>query len=138
MAQNNGKFFTKGNTKIEELPRGKHFRFSRPDITDSEKLMVTKVDMKPQKGHSFHRHPRMDEVIYVIDGKAEQWIGQERQILHPGEAAFIPENTIHAIFNCGNEILSFLAIISPAGDLYGSDMIDVSEEEPWCNLRNNT
>jgi len=136
MVCNKGQFFTKDNTKVEEFPRGRHFRFSRPDITKSEKLMVTRVEMKPGKGHTFHRHPRMEEVIYVIAGTAEQWIGKEKCILGPGEAAFIPINKVHAIFNCEEGILSFLAIISPAGDLYGADMIDVSDEEPWQNLKN--
>ncbi|MEX2641147.1 MAG: cupin domain-containing protein [Balneolales bacterium] len=134
MSGKEGKFFTRGTTKVEHLDRGTHHWFSRPDITGSEDLMVTRVDVEPGNGHPFHRHPTMDEVIYIISGSAEQWIGQEARNLGAGEAAFIPKNKVHATYNSGPETLCFLAMLSPAADLEGS-MIYVYEEEPWRSLK---
>lgn len=134
MAQDKARFFTKQTTPVETLERGVHHWFSRPDITKSENLIVTRVDVEPGGGHPFHLHPTMDEVIYILSGKAEQWIEKEAQVLGAGEAVYIPKKVVHATFNEGDETLSFLAILSPAADLEGS-MVYVHEEEPWKSLK---
>lgn len=131
----NGKFFTNSNTPVEKLERGIHRWFSRQDITGSEDLIVTQVDVKPGEGHPFHYHPTMDEVIYIISGTAEQWLEKQSRTLTGGEAVYIPKEMVHATYNRGNDTLSFLAILSPAADLEGS-MVYVHEEEPWKNLGN--
>jgi quercetin dioxygenase-like cupin family protein len=131
-----GHFFTKENTTVEKLSRGIHHRFSRIDITGSEDLLVTRVDVLERgNGHNFHYHPTMEEVIYVIAGKLEMWLENESCILEAGEAVFIPRNTVHASYNYGNEIVSFLAILAPGGDLKEDRMIDVFDEEPWRSLK---
>lgn len=135
MAKNIGRFFTKETTETETLERGIHHWFSRPDITESEDLIVVRVDVEPGNGHPFHIHPTMDEVIYIISGQAEQWLEKEKKILEAGEAVYIPKKMVHASFNESDEPLSFLAILSPAADLEGS-MVYVNEEEPWKSLKN--
>ncbi|MEX0771139.1 MAG: cupin domain-containing protein [Balneolaceae bacterium] len=134
MAKDKGFFFTKESTKVEELERGIHHWFSRPDITGSDELIVTRVDVEPGGGHPFHYHPTMDEVIYLLSGQAEQWIEKESRVLKTGEAVFIPKQMVHATYNTGDETLSFLAILGPAADLEGS-MVYVSDEEPWRSLK---
>lgn len=134
MSKKEGRFFTKENTKVEQLERGVHHWFSRPDITQSDDLIVTRVDVEPGNGHPFHLHPTMDEVIYIISGEAEQWLEKEGKILKAGEAVYIPQKMVHATFNSGTETLSFLAILSPAADLEGS-MVYVSDKEPWKSLK---
>lgn len=135
MAKNKGRFFTKQTTETETLERGIHHWFSRPDITESEDLIVVRVDVEPGGGHPFHVHPTMDEVIYILSGEAMQWIEKEKKILTAGEAVYIPKKIVHATFNESDESLSFLAILSPAADLEGS-MVYVNEEEPWKSLKN--
>lgn len=135
MEKKKGRFFTRNTTKVETLERGIHHWFSRPDITESEDLIVVRVDVEPGGGHPFHIHPEMDEVIYILSGKAEQWIEQKAKMLGPGEAVYIPKKMVHATYNEGDKSLSFLAILSPSADLEGS-MVYVDEEEPWRSLKN--
>lgn len=130
-----GRFFTQSNTPVEKLDRGIHRWFSRQDITGSDNLIVTQVNVEPGEGHPFHYHPTMDEVIYIVSGKAEQWIEKESRILTGGEAVYIPKEMVHATFNSGDTTLKFLAILSPAADLEGS-MVYVHEDAPWNSLRN--
>jgi quercetin dioxygenase-like cupin family protein len=134
MSNKKGRFFTKETRKTEVLERGIHHWFSRPDITESDDLIVVQVDIEPGGGHPFHIHPTMDEVIYILSGEAEQWIEKEKKILKAGEAVFIPKKMVHATFNESEKPLSFLAILSPAADLEGS-MVYVNEEEPWKDLK---
>ena len=111
----------------------------RPDIVAAEKLLLVRANMAPMHCHPFHFHPHREEIIYVIYGRAEQWVGREYRILGPGEVAHIPPGVVHATYNPHAEPLVFLAMLSPAklpGDLAAAlDPHDVSTEEPWTSLR---
>jgi quercetin dioxygenase-like cupin family protein len=128
------RFITKDDVQVEEAPWGVHDWISRPELTEADHLMLVRVAMPPGKAHAFHRHPAMEEIIYVISGQAEQWVDQEKQILGPGDSAHIPMNMVHGTYNAGEEELTFLAILSPA-KFEGPALVDVSEDEPWSNLR---
>lgn len=134
MSEYKGRFFTQNSLPTDKLERGDHKWISRPDLTGSDDLMMVQVDMPAGQGHSFHKHPTMDEVIYVISGTAEQWIEKESKTLKAGDSVFIPKDMVHATFNESNEPVSFLAILSPATD-YENATVDVFEEEPWKGLK---
>lgn len=111
----------------------------RPDLVAAEKLLLVRANMDAMHCHPFHYHPHREEIIYVVYGRAEQWVGQEKRILGPGEIAHIPPGTIHATYNPHAEPLVFLAMLSPAklaDALAGApDPCDVSTQEPWASLR---
>ena len=135
MKEKKKKFLTGEAVKSENLDRGLHHWLSTPELTGSEQFITVRVEVEAGNGHPFHRHPDMEEIIYILSGRAEQWLEEEKKILQPGEAVFIPEDVVHATYNAGEESLVFLAILSPARDL-DDTMVDVSGEEPWRNLRN--
>ncbi|MDP6037804.1 MAG: cupin domain-containing protein [Candidatus Latescibacteria bacterium] len=128
------RFIAQDDVQVEEMPWGVHDWISREGLTEAEHLMLVRVAMPPGKAHKFHRHPHMEEIIYVISGKAEQWVDRASQILGPGDAAHIPMDMVHGTYNAGEEDLVFLAILSPA-KFDGPALVDVSEDEPWVNLR---
>lgn len=128
------RFVTADNLKVEELPWGPHEWLIRPDIVAAEKLLVVRVAMPRGKGHAFHRHPEMEEVLYILEGEAEQWVEHEKRLLRAGDAAHIPIDRVHATYNAGDSTLRFLAILSPA-TTKGPALVDVSHEEPWRSLR---
>ena len=64
--------------QVEEAPWGPHEWLCRPGLTDAKDLVMVRVRMPPGKGHAFHRHPAMEEIIYVISGRAEQSQAYER------------------------------------------------------------
>jgi quercetin dioxygenase-like cupin family protein len=90
--------------------------------------------MEPGRDHPFHKHPTREEIIYVVSGRAEQWVGTTKRILGPGEIAFIPMGEVHGTYNPFEEKLVFLAILSPA-NAEEPGIVDVSAEEPWCSLK---
>lgn len=128
------RFVTNGDMEVEELPWGPHEWLCRPGLTDAEKLLLVRVRMPPGTGHAFHRHPAMEEIIYVVSGTAEQWVGRDARTLGPGEVAHIPRDEVHGTYNAGDETLVFLAILSPAV-FDGPALVDVSGDEPWASLR---
>jgi quercetin dioxygenase-like cupin family protein len=111
----------------------------RPDLVAAEKLLLVRANMAPRHCHPFHVHPHREEIIYVLYGRAEQWVGTERRILRAGEMAHIPPGTVHATYNPYAEPLVFLAILSPAklpaAESAVADPQDVSTQQPWASIR---
>ena len=127
------RFVTSADAQVEVLPWGPHEWLSRANLTDAKQLQVVRVTMPPGKAHAFHRHPCLEEVLYVVSGRAEQWVGREKRVLAAGELAFVPTNEVHGTYNVFSEPVVFLAVLSPAV-FEGPALVDVSQEEPWRSL----
>ncbi|HMJ88976.1 MAG TPA: cupin domain-containing protein [Candidatus Acidoferrum sp.] len=106
----------------------------RSDVVNNEHLMLVRANMEPFRSHPFHTHPTREELIYIISGRAEQWIGKDYRVLGPGEMVFIPKGEVHGTYNPFNERLVFLAILSPA-NAPEPGIVDVSTQEPWASMR---
>lgn len=128
------RFVTAENQVVEQLPWGPHDWLVRPDVVEAEDLLLVRVHMPPGQAHRFHRHPEMEEVIYVLEGTAEQWVEKEKRMLEAGQTAHIPRDVVHGTYNAGPTTLRFLAILSP-GKITGPPLVDVHEQEPWRSLR---
>lgn len=128
------RFITAAEVQTHGSPWGPHEWISRAGLTQAEQLQLVRVTMPPGQAHTFHRHPGMEEIIYVISGQAEQWVDREYRILGPGDAAHIPTDVVHATHNAGKTDLVFLAILSPAV-FAGPALIDMSNEAPWTTMR---
>jgi quercetin dioxygenase-like cupin family protein len=128
------RFVTSADVQVEQLPWGPHEWLCRPGLTEARDLLLVRVRMPPATGHAFHRHPAMEEIIYVVSGDAEQWVGDESRRLGPGDSAHIPKDVVHGTYNAGADTLVFLAILSPAV-FDGPALVDVSNEPPWSSLR---
>ena len=133
-SRNELRFIGAKEAEIELAPWGKHWWLSKPGLTDTRQLTLVRVTMRPGTGHRFHYHPKREEIIYIIDGTAEQWVDREKRTLRRGECAFIPAKVVHAIFNSSRKPMTFLAILSPA-EAPGPFLVDCYDDEPWRSLR---
>jgi quercetin dioxygenase-like cupin family protein len=127
------RFVTDRECSLEQLPWGPHEWLCRPGLTDAKQLQVVRVTMPAGKCHAFHRHPEFEEVLYLVDGKLEQFVGRERRVITPGTLVHVPTNEVHGSYNVFEQPATFLAILSPAA-CQGPPLIDVSGEEPWRSL----
>ncbi len=128
-----GMFLTPSNSIATDVPWGRLRLLSAPATSASQKLVVIEGAIHPGSGHDFHHHPNQDEVIYILHGKIEQWLGEESRILVPGDGAFIPAGMVHASFAVDGPA-TLLAILGPSvGD--GVEQVDVSGDQPWNRLR---
>ncbi len=105
-----------------------------PEITHAKDLQVCRAVLPAGECHDFHTHPELEEVIYVLEGEVEQWVGEEKQVLKVGEAAHMLPGVVHATFNSSDRDAVILAILSP-GTQSGPFMVDVSMEQPWASIR---
>ena len=131
----NGRFITQDDIARETFEWGETGWISRPSFTGSTALCVMDVTIAPGGGHAFHRHPEQEEIIWVREGRIEQWLEQDKHELGPGEAVYIPRDVVHASFNIGDETAKLSVILTPTAGEDGYSVIDVAGEEPWSSLR---
>lgn len=106
----------------------------RSDVVPNQQLLLVRANMEPGRCHPFHTHPTREEIIYILSGRAEQWIGTSHRVLGPGELVLIPPGEVHGTYNPFRERLVFLAILSPS-NAAEPGIVDVSSEVPWSTLR---
>jgi quercetin dioxygenase-like cupin family protein len=131
----NGRFITKDDIDRETFDWGETGWVSRPSFTGSTALCVMDVTLVPGGGHPFHRHPDQEEIIWVREGRIEQWLGDAKHELGPGEAVYIPRDVVHASFTVGDETAKLSVILTPTAGDDGYSVVDVSAEEPWATLK---
>ena len=59
-------FIKKNKKEVETLDWGNLTRLSGPKKTNAKDLVVIEVNIAPGQGHDFHKHPKQEEVIYVV------------------------------------------------------------------------
>lgn len=128
------RFVSTPDVVVEQLPWGPHEWLVREDVTENEHLTAVRVTMPPGQAHQFHRHPHMEEMLYFVSGRAEQWVGQEKRVLEAGNVAHVPMDEVHGTYNTFEEPVVFLAVLAPAR-FEGPALVDVSRDEPWCTLK---
>ena len=135
MSKRTTKIIRKEAAEVEPVGEKIHYWYSKPGLTDTERLNYVRVTLPPGEGHNFHYHP-MEEVLHILSGQAEQWVGEEKHVLSAGDALHIPEGVVHATFNCGDEILEFIAVLVPDKVDYKGEMtVEVGDQAPWSQLR---
>jgi quercetin dioxygenase-like cupin family protein len=127
-------FITEAEAMKEDFKGRTNYWMVRPEITHAKDLQVCRAVLPAGEGHDFHHHPELEEVIYVLEGEIEQWVGEQSQILKVGEVAHMLPGVVHATFNVSGQDAVILAILSP-GSQTGPFMVDVSQEPPWVSLR---
>lgn len=125
---------TFAEAEVERLPGKTHFWHCKPGMVADTNLMFVRAQLPPGEAHQFHFHPKMEEILYILSGTAEQWIEKEKRIMKAGDAIYLPVGMVHGTYNIGAETLDFLAVLSPAKS-EGPVTVEVSEEEPWRSLR---
>lgn len=127
--------FVKNKDTLHEKVLGRaHYWHYNPEITKGAGIIMVKVKMLVGGSHNFHRHPKMNEILYILKGKAEQWVEDDMQILETGDSVYIDSNVVHGTFNAGNKELEFLAILSPEAG-WEAGTIDEYMNKPYSEYR---
>jgi len=128
------RFVSLAEAELEQLPGKTHYWYSRPGMVNDTNLLFVRAQLPAGEAHAFHYHPKMEEILYILSGQAEQWVEHEKKIMAPGEAIYLTAGVVHGTYNLGPGTLDFLAILSPA-KAEGPVTVEVSQEEPWKSLR---
>lgn len=82
-----------------------------------EHFSMGSVVLEPQGGQvPWHNHEQ-EEIYFILTGRGEMCLDQERQEVRGGEAVFIPSFAFHQLTNVGDEPLEMVYCYGPAGDV---------------------
>jgi mannose-6-phosphate isomerase-like protein (cupin superfamily) len=82
----------------------------------AQELCVFEQWCDPGCGAPTHLHT-VEEILTVLDGRAEIWLGEERATLTAGQSAIVPARQRHGFRNTGDTTLHIEAIL--AAPLFG-------------------
>ena len=68
-----------------------------PDLKSKTLVTTDNATVAVQIGNvAKHKHPKTDEIQYIISGSGTIWLGSERKEFKPGTLIIIPKGTAHA------------------------------------------
>jgi len=102
-------FYSFKNIPKEEVSPGASRR-----IISGDKIMLVLWELKPGAEVPLHSHPH-EQVTYVLQGKAEVTVGDEKMIVGPGDVYHVPfqSNLKHEVKVLGEETFIELDIFHP-------------------------
>ena len=130
-----GRFFSRDELSWETPYWGRMAWVARPDVTGSRDIVGGEVEFAPGGFHHFHYHPGQEEVLYVLEGRIEQWVDREHRVLGPGESAFVGRDVVHASFNVSEVPSRIVVVVGPCVGYQGYVAVEVADREPWNELR---
>lgn len=74
---------------------------------------LAEAAVPPGRATQPHRHPRTEEIYYILVGTGRVTVGDEASDVGPLDAILIPPDTRHTIHNTGAEPLVFLCCCAP-------------------------
>jgi mannose-6-phosphate isomerase-like protein (cupin superfamily) len=74
-----------------------------------------------------HAHPGIEQVCYILKGRARAEIGGQSRVIGPGECCFFPAGEEHVFTVVSDEPVELLVIYSPP---YGEDPSKVVRRDP--------
>ena len=95
----------------EEWRPGVTTRMRISAVSGSVQLCVFEQWCEPGKGAPTHLHA-VEEVLSVLAGEAEVWIGDDRAAVVRGQSVVIPAGRKHGFRNTGDQVLHVQAILA--------------------------
>jgi quercetin dioxygenase-like cupin family protein len=80
-------------------------------LTGAAHLCIFEQWIAPATGAPAHSHP-VEEVLTVLAGEAEMWIGESRMVLGGGQSLIVPAGQVHGFQNVGATTLHMHAVLA--------------------------
>lgn len=75
------------------------------------------VTLEPNGGQVPWHNQEQEEVYFVVSGKTEMCLGEERREMCAGQIVHIPSGVYHQMTNIGDETAVFIYVYGPAGNV---------------------
>ena len=106
-------------TDINEM-KGEGFalwQLINPNTVESKNTMLFVVTIEPRGTIPVHKHGPADVSIYVLEGQGVFSVDEEKQIIEPETALYVPIGAGIGLENIGENTLRFIVAISPPVDV---------------------
>ena len=106
---------------------------NEPNVTGTNKMATGVGTIAPGQGHGRHNHPGIEEILYFMEGEAEQMVEHEDgtvevKAVHAGDLVSLPPGTFHSTMNKSDAMVKFLAIYEFSGPEQGM------RSDPGCKI----
>ena len=98
---------------LDKLARFQPDKMAKVDVVSSKRLICGLNCFEPGQVQKVHAHPGADKLYWVIEGKGEFSVGEEKRTLGPSEMLYVPENLPHGVSNTGSGRLVVAIVITP-------------------------
>ena len=88
-------------------------RLIGPDTVGARQIEVLLGQIRQGQGALPHAHPGIEQVCYLLEGRAVAEVGGQRQELGPGDCCFFPPDMPHTFTVVSDEPVKVLVIYSP-------------------------
>ncbi len=93
-------------------------------VNGSSQLCIFEQYCEPGLGAPTHQHS-VEEILTVVSGEAEIWLGEERQTVRGGQSVLVPAGHWHGFTNVGDGTLHVRATI--AAPVFEAGYVDRNE-----------
>ncbi len=88
-------------------------RLIGPETVGAKRIEMLVGHIQKGKGALPHAHPGIEQICYLLEGRAVAEVGGQRQELWPGECCFFPADAMHTFTVVSDEPVRVLVIYSP-------------------------
>lgn len=89
-------------------------KFYKTTLFRSDSVLLGLNCLEPGQVQKPHDHAGQDKFYYVIEGRGNFWLGEERVEAGVGEVVWAPAGLVHGVANEAVERLTLLVGIAPA------------------------
>ena len=93
-----------------------------PGVLGNTKVWLGIDEIEPHNSSTPHVHEHQEEIFFFISGRGKVRVDEDEIEIGAGYCVFIPMGSTHEVANDGDEILRFIAVVSPpfTSDGFGS------------------
>ena len=101
------------DAQLEQWRPGVQTRMLVSAANGAAHLCIFEQWVAPGTGAPTHSHP-VEEVLTVLEGEAEMWLGDQRVMVTAGQSLIVPAGRNHGFRNSGNVTLHLHAVLASA------------------------
>ena len=116
-------FVTKDGSEIRELLGRRNSAIRNQSLAEAR--------LAPGAATTPHRHPRTEEIYYLLEGRAVMRVGRVERAIEAGDAIAIPPGELHQIENTGDQPLKFLCCCAPGYEHDDTILSENRADWPW-------
>jgi quercetin dioxygenase-like cupin family protein len=98
---------------IADYQKFSHDKMKKNNIFQTPRLFCDIYCFEPGQEQKGHVHGGQDKVYLVLEGKGTFQIGDEKQVLGPGDGTMAPAGEPHGVVNHTKDRLKVLVFVAP-------------------------
>lgn len=99
--------------RLEDCTQFSSEKMKKTNVFQTPRFFCDVYCLEPGQAQKGHVHGDQDKVYLVLDGQGTFQVGQEEQVLGPGQAVLAPASTEHGLRNHTQQRVAVLVFVAP-------------------------